>query len=103
MGPLVDTPQADLIRRAEHLAALDSAACHPHREAPRVVVASVALLIERSAPELSAPNHQRIVEHSTGRQIGEQSGNWLVLRLAHPGVIPLNVRMRIPAAAASRV
>src|SRR5436190_4426047 len=51
----VDGLHADLVGRSNHLTALDAAARHPHRETPRIVIASGALLVEGRAAELAAP------------------------------------------------
>ena len=46
---ILDGVQADLVGRADRLAAVDSAAGEPHREAVGVVVAAVSLFAHRSA------------------------------------------------------
>ena len=58
---------AKVIRLAVHVAALDAAACHPHREAARMMVAAVVVLRHAAlavgrAPELAAPHDERVVE-----------------------------------------
>ena len=50
----------------------DACARHPHREAPRVVVAAVALLVERRAAELTAPNDERVFEHIPLLEVSDQ-------------------------------
>src|SRR5260221_195032 len=62
MMRLIHRAQPDLIRRPDRLPALHPAARHPHREAPRIMVAPIFLgslprrnLRERSPPELAAP------------------------------------------------
>src|SRR5947209_1577637 len=52
----LDLAEADLVGAADDGAALDSAAGHPHGEAPRIVVAAVTLLVERRAAEFPAPD-----------------------------------------------
>ncbi len=59
---LVDSAQTDLVGSADRLAGLDSAPGHPHSEAPGVVIASIALLVERRAAEFAAPNHQSVFQ-----------------------------------------
>src|SRR5207253_2928544 len=52
----VDGSQADVVGRADGLAALHAAAGHPHREAEGVVVAAVPFFAHRRAAELAAPD-----------------------------------------------
>jgi hypothetical protein len=53
---LLDCPHPDLVSSSEVLARFDSAPGHPHREAPRIVVAPVAGFVEGRPSELAAPN-----------------------------------------------
>jgi len=76
-GPL-DGAQTDLVCSADRLSALDAAAGKDHGEAPGIVVAPVALLVERRAPELAAPDHQCVVQHAAALEIFEQRGHGLV-------------------------
>ena len=61
---LVDSSQPDLVRGADRLPGFDSATGHPNGEAPRVVIAAVALFVERRPAKLAAPNHERVVQQS---------------------------------------
>ena len=70
VGPLVDRAQTDLVRCADGLAALDAASRHPHRKSPGIVIASLALFVERRAAEFAAPDHQRFLEKAAGFEIG---------------------------------
>src|SRR5262245_14420279 len=62
----------------------DAAARHPAGEAARMVVSpviggrEVALAVDR-APELAAPQHERVVQQAAAAQVGDQRG----LRLVH--------------------
>ena len=66
-----------VVRLAERHAALDAAARKPHSETARVVIAPVvrirklALTINR-APEFTAPDHQRFVEHASILEVGNK-------------------------------
>ena len=55
-------PEPDLVGCTDRLAAFDTAAGHPDRETPRIVVAPIAFLVERRAPEFAAPNHERLIQ-----------------------------------------
>ena len=62
------------------VASLHPSPGHPHRETAGVVVAAVVfrlvlLFCSRCSPELSAPQHQGVVEQSPLLQILEQPGN----------------------------
>ena len=83
------------------LAALDSAAGHPHREAPGIVIAAVALLVERRAAEFAAPHHQRVVEQPARFQVGRAGRRSACRRPAHLRVVAFDVGVRVPAAAAA--
>ena len=64
-------PHADVIGSPNILSGLCAAAGHEHGEAPGIVIAPVALLVERGAAEFPAPDHERIFEHSALLQIRE--------------------------------
>src|SRR5215510_4333156 len=85
--PFFNRAQPDLIRGADDLSAFDTAAGHPHRETPGVVVAPVAFLVEWRAAEFTAPYDQRRIEQSARLQIGQQSGDWLIGAGAHLRVV----------------
>src|SRR5690348_1636726 len=70
-GPLHGT-QAAIVGPPDDLSLFDPAAGHPHGKAPWIVVAAIALLVERRAAELPAPYHQGAVEQPPGLQVGEQ-------------------------------
>jgi hypothetical protein len=68
---------AEVVGRAVGEARLDAAARHPAGEAARVMIAAVvgrgelALRVVR-APELAAPDDQRVVEQAALFQVGDQ-------------------------------
>jgi len=62
--------EAELVAFSHRHAGLDAAACHPHRERVGMMIAAIApALRHRSAAELAAPQHQRILEQSPLLQI----------------------------------
>src|ERR1700690_2752822 len=74
---------AEIVGLAIRCARLDSTTRHPHGEASRMVVASVAfrrkitLAINRTT-ELAGPQHQRIVQHAALLQVLKQGRGCLV-------------------------
>src|SRR5688572_24196266 len=56
--------ESQLVRRAVNGASLDAAACHPHAEAIRMVVAAIGSLRARRATEFRGEDHERVVEHA---------------------------------------
>src|SRR5262245_31607048 len=69
----VDWVLHDVVREivgfAVHGAALEAAARHPHREAPRMMVAAIVLhgkasLRVNRAAKFAPPHHERLVEHA---------------------------------------
>src|SRR5262245_33372184 len=95
--------EADFIGGSNVLAAFGSAAGHPHRKAPRVVVAAGGEFVERCAPELTAPNYQRVFQHSTRLEIRQQACDRFVGLSAIPIVVAFEVVMRIPSAAGAAI
>src|SRR3954470_5848645 len=68
--------EAKLVGAAVSGAAFPAAACEPDGEAVVIVIAAelrlrAAHLDARCAPEFSAPNHERILEHPALLEIGE--------------------------------
>src|SRR2546430_999524 len=85
MHRVLDSPQPNLIGRADHLAALHSAASHPDGEAIRIVIPAMAVAAavgaaigSRRAAEFAAPDYQRALQQSARFQVGEQSRNGVV-------------------------
>jgi hypothetical protein len=60
---------AKLVRRAVRDTTLDTASGEQIRESANVMVAPIAALRHRRAPELATPNNQRIVQHPTLFQV----------------------------------
>ena len=58
---LLDSTQTNFVGRANGLTGLYTAARHPYSEAPGIVVAPIASLVERSTAKFSTPNDKRIV------------------------------------------
>ncbi len=75
VGPALDGAKTDFVGGSDGLAALHAASRHPDRKAPRIVIAPFALLIERRAAKLAAPDHQRRVQQSARLQIRQQPGD----------------------------
>ena len=71
----LDCAKADFVRSSDGLAALHSASRHPDRKSPRVMIPPFALLIERCAAKLAAPDHQRRVQQPARLQIRQQPGD----------------------------
>ena len=72
-----DGAVAELIGGAVNVTGLYAATGHEVREAADVVVAAVALP-HRRAPELAAPQHQRVVEHAPALEVGDQRSRRLI-------------------------
>src|SRR5690606_24261792 len=78
-------------------AAGDAAAAQPRGERERVVVAAVAPLGERRAPELAGPHHQRLVEQTAAGEVGDQAGDRLVDGVRVARVVAGEVAVLVPA------
>src|SRR5207245_2725393 len=88
-----------LIALAEGDAALDTAASQPGGERERVVVAPLAALGTRHAPELRGPEDDSVVEQPARFEILDQGGGGLVHALAHLAVVLGEVFVRVPVPA----
>src|SRR5712692_7555931 len=94
---------AVVVRLADADAAPDAAPGQPHGKAARVVIAAVvgrgqlALAVDGS-PELSAPNHQRVIQHAALLQVDDESRRSLVDAFALQGYIAGQVVVLVPAA-----
>ncbi len=62
VGSAIGRVHADLIGRADVLAALHAPARHPNGKSPGIVVTAQAPFVERGAAEFAAPDHQCIFE-----------------------------------------
>ena len=65
----INAAQADFVGGADDLSRLDAAARHPHREAPWIVIAPVALFVERCAAEFPALDDERVFQQAARFQI----------------------------------
>src|SRR5688572_29455804 len=103
MRGALDSAKADLIRRADGLAASDASAGEPHGEAPWIVVTAIALFIKRSTAEFTAPDDERLLQHASAFQVFKQRGDRLVRSLAPLLMIAFQVAVRIPAGAGTAI
>ena len=87
---------ANLIGFSVACSSLDSSSCHPHREAKRVMIATIASLFLGSAPEFSPPYHQGFIEDPPLFEILEQSCDRLISGGAVLVVVCRQVAMSIP-------
>ena len=62
---------ADLVSGPVILSRFGATAGHPHREAPRIVIAPVACFVEGRASKLTAPNHQGVLQHAASLQVSQ--------------------------------
>ena len=95
---ILDDVVAEVVRRPVDRPALDPAAAEPHREAPRMMVASVfcrgksALRVDRAA-KFAAPDHQRLVPQAAELEILDEPVARLIdvlaLRLHAPWEVPV--------------
>src|SRR4051794_12656948 len=82
-------------------AALDAAASHPHGKTADMMVATGSrlghvALGHRRAPEFTAPNHERLVEHPALFQVHDQGRTRLVGRFAQLGHVRADTVVKIP-------
>ena len=98
---VLDDVVAEVVGLAVDTAALGAAASHPHREAARVVVATVvghaesALAVDRTA-EFSAPDDERVVEHAALLEVLDERVAGAVDVLALAGHAVGQVAMVVP-------
>ena len=98
-----DDVVSEIVRLANHIAALDAATGHPHRKAPAVMVAAVIgiaqlALAVNGASEFPAPDDQGVVEKSALLQVGDQRGSRLIGALALQSEIARQVTVLVPSA-----
>ena len=86
MNLVFDCSEAEVVGSAMDCSTFDAAAGKPHREAERIVVASVAVLGRRRATELAAPNHERFFQETALLQICQQLGDRPINVFAQPFV-----------------
>lgn len=64
VGAILGRAQSDRVGGADHLAAFDSAAGHPHAEAMWIMIPAVGAFTHGHASEFSAPDDQGGIEES---------------------------------------
>ena len=94
---------AELIRLAIDRSRLDATARQPQAKTPRMMVAAVVSLGQRSlgvngSAELSAPDHKRVVEHAALFQILHQRSRRLIRLLALPPNLFWQIAVLVPSA-----
>ena len=85
-----------VIRRAVGESTLHAAASHEHREAMRIVIASISALCGRRSTELAAPQHERVFKHAVTFQILNQSRDGFVDLCCVGGVAIAKIAVLIP-------
>ena len=93
---VLDREVTVVIGRAVSRAALHAGARHPHRVAVRIVVAAIAALGDRRAPEFAAPNDQRVLQQPVRLQVGQQPVDRLVHLEGGARMQPDQLAVRIP-------
>ncbi len=100
-----DRFEAEFVGGSVDVAAAHSAAGQPHREAVMIVVAAVDLAGVRAglrefhgrrAPELAAPDDQRLFEQSALLEIGQQRADRLIALLGEAAVVDFDVVVVVP-------
>src|SRR5262245_26377277 len=87
---------ADVVRAAVDESGFDSAAGHPDRIAVGVMVAPVAALAYRGAPEFAGPDDQRVFQKAARFEVFQQPGDRLVDFAGVLGVEVVEVAVLIP-------
>src|SRR5262245_19853085 len=75
---------------------LNAAARKPHREAVRVVVASIASLRHRQPAKFGAPDDESRIEKTPLLQVLQQPGNRQIGETAHLFMVRNQVAVRVP-------
>src|SRR5215471_6615137 len=88
--------EADIIGCTNDLAAFDSAASHPHREAEIVVIAALTALSFGAAAKLTTPYHKRRCQKAALLQVCEQGSHRLIGVRRHAEVVLFDVFVGIP-------
>ena len=96
MNAILDGVETNVVGGAVTDPALDAATGHPDREAVRIVIAAVAALAHRGAPEFAAPDDQRRIEQAATLQILEQSRDRFIGLLAMFRVVAFDIAVRVP-------
>ena len=78
MHRVFDGMKSEIIRRSISQTTFNTSARHPHRECRRMMIAAVAIFDRWRSPKFRAPDNQRVFQHSSLLQIGQQSCDGLV-------------------------
>ena len=92
----LSTAQAKLVRAADRLASLHTAACHPHRISIGIVIAPFATLRHRGTPKFARPDHKSRLQESPRFEVFQQGGDRLINVAAHLLVIRIYIIMGVP-------
>ena len=75
---------------------LDASSGHPHGEGVGIMVSTLTALRVGGAPEFPSPDHEGILEHSPGLEVGKKGADWLVDALSGDPVIGPDVVVTVP-------
>ena len=92
----LDRLEAELIGGSVDYAGLDPTASQPHGEAVRIVVSAIALFGDRRAPELAAPDNERLIQQPATFRVTDQRGRGAVHIGAAPSEAFLQVLVVVP-------
>ena len=98
MDGVLDGLEAQLVGGPVGAARRHAATRHPKCEALGVVVPAIGAAAVRRAPELPAPDHQRLVEHAARREVVEEGRDGLVDGVAVATEGGLEVLVLVPSA-----
>ena len=93
MDPILNSGEPEIVRGSIAESGLDATAGHAHGEAVVVVISSLLALGGGSSSELTAPDHQGLIQQASPLEILDQGGDSLVTGLGEPGVSTLDVSM----------
>src|SRR5205823_4613557 len=102
MDGVADDVVAEVVGLAVGQAALDAAASQPDREAAAVMVAPIVVFGQRAlavdgAPELPAPDHERVVEQAALFEVLDERGGSLIRITALAANLHRQVAVLVPA------
>ena len=86
-----------------HVAPLETAAGHEHREPVRVMIAAVAAFGDRRTAEFAAPDHRRFIEQTSAFEIADQGGTGAVHIRASAAQVAVDLVMIVPRLAGTIV
>ena len=100
--PLAQGVVPQFIGRTVHVTPFQSRSGQPDGETVRVMIAAgrgpAPFLPPRSPSKLGAKDHRHVVHQPSLLQIGQEPGDRLINRLAHPRMVLLQLLVRIPRA-----